>query len=74
MPRLSACMQHIMERLEGGDHWTRCPVTEEVTICETGERINPRTIDALIARDLIDPTPYLPIFGVGGSAKERAHG
>lgn len=72
--RLSPRMQHVMTCLESGDHWTRCPVTEEVTICETGERINPRTIDALVARDLIDSAPYLPILGVGGSAKRRAHG
>lgn len=41
--KLSAKMQHVMERLESGNHWTRDPLTGEHRIYETDVSIRGRS-------------------------------
>ena len=67
--KLSPRMQHVIERLENGDHWTRCPLTGEHRIYETDEPVNPRTLAALQRRLLVERDPHLPILATGGGLR-----
>lgn len=67
--KLSAKMQHVMGRLESGDHWTRDPLTGEHRIYETDEPVNPRTLAALQRRLLVERDAHLPILATGGGLR-----
>ena len=67
--KLSPRMQHVMDCLESGDHWTRDPVTGEHRIYETDEPIKPQTLAALQRRLLVERDPHLPILATGGGLR-----
>ena len=58
-------------KLCDGLHWTRCPISGDLHIAETGEHINGGSLAALHRRQLVERDPYLPILGVGGGVRQK---